>query len=53
VALTRDVAGFASIAESTKNGSDCVIASVDIEVSIAFSFRTDRGPPPFGDLQEA
>jgi hypothetical protein len=53
VALTRDVAGFASIAESTKNGRDCVIASVDIEVSIVFSFRTDRRPPPFGDLQEA
>jgi hypothetical protein len=48
VALTLD--GFVSIA---KNGSDCVIAGVDIEVSIAFSFRTDRRPPPFGDLPRA
>jgi hypothetical protein len=38
VALTRDVAEFASIAESTKNGRDCVIASEDIKVSITFSF---------------
>jgi hypothetical protein len=53
VALTRGVAGFASIAESTKNGRDGDIASLDIEVSIVFSFRTDQGPPPLGDLQEA
>ena len=38
VALTRDVAGFASIVESTKNGRDCVIACEDIKVSITFSF---------------
>jgi hypothetical protein len=41
-----------SIAESTKNGRDWVVAVEHMRVSIAFSFRR-QGSPPDGDLLRA